>query len=1004
MFTYEIFVLGTVRFLLKNKNFCLLMKFLFRVEVLRVVRVTVMTGPWRLQLHVFRHRSFFFDTSTNTSAPKPCPRPKQMSRKARATDRADWNAALLYAFVGDYGPLKARNNEPLKDALVLINCAEPTDPRRHRAHAWAASAQELLLRQYENGNSAHFDKIIIMDTLPMFDTIHEMEASLQNETQERELTKRFGKNVMRSLQRLRLDNATLCAFGNACPFLLKLALALHQKDASLCAKLWLLHPELPPKFVNQQMLTMPQSSLELNVVFATEKTLAKRLDILRAVFPSGVSRVWKNAATCLAAVLPETEEATTVLAPYDADYCNSIGKSLFLSQLTAEMSSYTKQYERHTQEITSDLLKVPEASKSVEADQFDFHSTDWAAWPEEVGGLVLRGNRCVLVRSLQNKWNGMRIPSVVPKPNEPLISAAIRSITELCEVEEEEVFPLPHILPVAIYAPGGRKVIVTLYPLYAKQPPPDGPLEDADMEDEESLYDWYTFPNAAQRLDEQSMNALQTMSWTLSQAFKVGLVPQKWGGVFGQEAIREGTPCNGPKKPLAEKQSASVSPKIPSTITPELDKPLHSRPADFKLPVTVLSGFLGAGKTTLMSHILTNLEGRRVAILVNDMGSVNIDAALVKQTVSVFHREEHLVELSNGCICCTLREDLLVEVANIAREGRFDYLLIESSGISEPMPVAETFTFEDEKGLKLSDVAMIDTMVTVVDASVFFSELHSLESLQERDWQADPEDARTISHLLCNQVEFANALILNKCDLISADELATVRRMIQMMNPTAKLVESTYSVVPLDCLLGTSLFSMSEAEKFEGWLQEERIGEHTPETIEYGISSFTYRSLRPFHPERLFNTLETLVKDPTSLSPTSKVLRSKGFVWLASCTDLQGELSLAGQNYSLLPGNPWWAAIDKADWPTNLERDIAPLWHEPHGDRQQEIVVIGQYLDQEIVTRALNACLLTDEEMLNQETWHTLTDPFAELWDAALQIKSDESGHDGYDHNHGHHH
>jgi G3E family GTPase len=373
------------------------------------------------------------------------------------------------------------------------------------------------------------------------------------------------------------------------------------------------------------------------------------------------------------------------------------------------------------------------------------------------------------------------------------------------------------------------------------------------------------------------------------------------------------------------------------------------------------------------------------------MGAVNVDAALLKETVSVYQREEHLVELSNGCICCTLREDLLVEVSNIAKEFRFDYLLIESSGISEPMPVAETFTFEDENGLKLSDIATIDTMVTVVDVSMFFSELNSLESLRERDWHAAEEDERTISHLLCDQVEFANVIIMNKCDLISRDKLAEIRRIIQTMNPTAKLVESTYSSVPLNAVLGTGLFSMAQAESFEGWLKEARVGEHVPETVEYSISSFTYRALRPFHPERLHHALETLIHEPESLSPTCRVLRSKGFVWLASCNDLQGDFSLAGKNYSLLPGNPWWAVIDKEDWPANLERDIAPLWHEPHGDRQQEIVVIGQQLDQDVVTKALNACLLSDKEMATgPENWLKLTNPFSDTWYAALDVKLKE--------------
>jgi G3E family GTPase len=368
------------------------------------------------------------------------------------------------------------------------------------------------------------------------------------------------------------------------------------------------------------------------------------------------------------------------------------------------------------------------------------------------------------------------------------------------------------------------------------------------------------------------------------------------------------------------------------------------------------------------------------------MAELNIDAALIKQTVSIRQREEHLVELSNGCICCTLREDLLAEVANIATQGSFDYLLIESSGVSEPMPVAETFTFEDTTGLTLGDIAYIDTMITVVDGSSFFSEFHSLEMLRERDWHSGAQDERSISHLLCDQIEFANVIVLNKCDLMDEDEKIQVNQLLHKMNPTARVVESVFSAVPLDAVMGTRLFSMSEAEKHYGWLQEARIGEHTPETEEYGISSFAFRALRPFHPGRLHDTFEAMVAQK---APHENVLRAKGFIWLANRPQLQGKYSFAGKHYALVPGNPWWAEIDKLDWPANLETDIAPLWHEPYGDRQQEIVIIGQNLDKDVITEALEQCLLSREEMiLGQEAWYKLCepDPFETQWNAPSHL------------------
>lgn len=355
-------------------------------------------------------------------------------------------------------------------------------------------------------------------------------------------------------------------------------------------------------------------------------------------------------------------------------------------------------------------------------------------------------------------------------------------------------------------------------------------------------------------------------------------------------------------------------------------------------------------------------------------------------------------------ICCTLREDLLIEVAKIAAQGTFDYLLIESTGVSEPMPVAETFTFEDSTGLRLGDIAEIDTLVTVVDGSRFLSELDSIQTLQDRDWQADPEDQRTISHLLCDQVEFANVIIVNKCDQINSDEKNQVKRLIQQMNPTAQLIDSIYSEVPLDRVLGTGLYSLSDSEKHDGWLKEARIGEHTPETLEYGISSFTYRARKPFWPHKLDLVLEEMLNKAPPFD-RSIVLRSKGIVWLASFTGIQGEFSLAGNHFNLLPGNPWWAEIDKEHWPKGLEDAIAPLWREPYGDRQQEIVIIGQKLDRDEISKALDACLLTEEEMdMGEEAWNHMSvdagDPFYEDWYNAI----DAAAGGGSDHEHGHSH
>ena len=459
-----------------------------------------------------------------------------MSRKARE-NQSTWLTPSLYAFAAGYGPFKIKDYEPIEETLIWLCNSHHTDTKegRHVMYPFSGPAQQLLLQE----PNSRFSTILVMDIKDMFETHEDYQEALSIEIEDVELNKRFGKKILRIFQKLLLNKVIVAAPGDMCPVLLKLFQAIQQIDPDMISELWLVHPELSTKYINTHLVasSVPQNKCSAKLNIIRKPSSNSRVAVLKHFFSIGVELVMEEEAHRTFSAIGACQASTTPFQPYDPDFCNDMGSMLFMSLVKVEMNQYSKQYDRNCMEITSDLLLIELPAKEIQPEE-ETHGdgpVDWSSCEHHVGALVLRGNRCVLARSLSQKWKGMRIPSVVPKEDEAPLDAAIRAVVEFTEVEATEVRALDNILPVSVYGPNGRPILVHLYPLYSTEPPPDGPLEDADLEDDETPYDWYTYPNVIKKLDKPSIAALQTMALSLVQAANVGLVPAKWGGVFGHE-------------------------------------------------------------------------------------------------------------------------------------------------------------------------------------------------------------------------------------------------------------------------------------------------------------------------------------------------------------------------------------------------------------------------------------------------------------------------------------
>ena len=922
-----------------------------------------------------------------------------------------------------------------KDAVVILyhKAYEPDLPDGQHPLITIGGIIGRLLSQTENLEIKNIVSVDISSLVPP-DKYQEL---MDDEGASRNLEKKLSKPVCRVLEKMFLHKATIVAFGTTCQLLLKVIPvtttandAGHRLTSENASRLVFINPALSTRCTNSQFRGTPSAfatMVQADIYFSSQSESDRQLPIIRSFFQKGRScvRISQGFVDSMLSALSSVKvaggqlddaltSAGTILLD-DLDATNNIGETVWMSEVTITMNRNSKQYEQCAADMTRDMKDLyvsckkknraaaaaqqkvePKTSNGNNKVIFALETGNQGA---RIGGLVLRGNRCVLVRSLQGLWEGMRIPSVKAATNETPQQTAARAVTELCDIDIDEFYILPGIEPLTIYRPYGLKEgNITVYLMYAEQPPPDGPLEDQDTEDDTDLYDWYTWHRAVKALlstgNESSIAVMRSIACVLSAASASAsaagdFVPRKWGGVFGQEwmslMLTDSESVTSISASIHLKGTGGTGPEMPINIL-------------------IVVGAYGSGKTALIQSILSN-QGtcQKIAVIVNSLSSLNLDGSVLQQSGEEDDNKNDcstfkVIEINGCCVCCSGEKRLLAEMQKIADAGDYDYCIIDASATADLFALKKLLcSVQKSTG---GGAFLLDNTAAVVDAVTCLQAATSRDSSKKGVYQPDAMEST-----LYRQVRAADIILINKTDLIQGEEssssssssassssssssssgggkarakINTIKGALRLLNSHAAFLEASYGDVDPSALLHTRRAQSGGADQLE------QLNARLPDA---GVSTWIFRSHRPFHPTRL----DTAMREMGNLVPSdpsvinAPILRMNGYAWLANYPDNQGLLSYTkGHVYETKLGSPWWASTPKAQWPEGLEEAIRPLWREPFGDRQIEVSVIGFFNDttkRKEVEDVLTKCLLTDDEFtLGQAAWNEMDDPFSFTW------------------------